>query len=89
MQGYKVSWMPGSDHAGIATQVVVEKILAKKGVSRHSLGREEFLAKVWEWKHEKGGVIFEQLARLGASLDWNRTTFTMDQVGKNGTHIKR
>ncbi|XP_059092271.1 valine--tRNA ligase-like isoform X1 [Tigriopus californicus] len=79
MQGFNVSWMPGSDHAGIATQVVVEKILAKKGVSRHALGREKFLDEVWKWKHEKGGVIFEQLARLGASLDWNRTTFTMDQ----------
>lgn len=79
MKGKQVLWVPGCDHAGIATQVVVEKQLMKQsGLTRHDLGREKFLEKVWEWKNEKGSRIFEQLKRLGSSLDWRRTAFTLD-----------
>ncbi|XP_076414290.1 valine--tRNA ligase, mitochondrial isoform X2 [Peromyscus maniculatus bairdii] len=79
MRGDRVLWVPGSDHAGIATQAVVEKQLWKeKGVRRHELSREDFLKAVWQWKHEKGGEIYEQLCALGASLDWDRECFTMD-----------
>ncbi|XP_052600116.1 valine--tRNA ligase, mitochondrial [Peromyscus californicus insignis] len=79
MRGDRVLWVPGSDHAGIATQAVVEKQLWKeKGVRRHELSREDFLTAVWQWKHEKGGEIYEQLCALGASLDWDRECFTMD-----------
>ncbi|XP_040262342.1 valine--tRNA ligase, mitochondrial-like [Bufo bufo] len=81
MLGQKVLWVPGSDHAGIATQTVVEKNLHKeRGVSRHDLGREEFLKAVWEWKESKGDRIYHQLKSLGASLDWDRSCFTMDKV---------
>ena len=66
------------DHAGIATQGVVEKELRKQKINRRDLGREKFLEKVWEWRHEKGGIILEQLRRIGASCDWQRTQFTMD-----------
>lgn len=69
MQGYNTLWMPGMDHAGIATQNVVEQELRKEGISRHELGREKFLARVWEWKEKYGGVIINQLKRLGCSCD--------------------
>ena len=72
-------WVPGCDHAGIATQVVVEKKLAREeGLSRHDLGREGFLERVWGWKEEYGEAIYDQLRRLGSSLDWDRACFTMD-----------
>jgi valyl-tRNA synthetase len=79
MQGFEVLWLPGMDHAGIATQNVVEKQLATAGQSRHDLGREEFVKKVWEWKEESGGAILEQMKRLGSSVDWSRERFTMDE----------
>ena len=79
MEGYNVLWMPGTDHAGIATQNVVEKELAKEGLTRHDLGREEFLKRVWQWKEKYGNYIIEQLKRLGASCDWQRVRFTMDE----------
>ncbi len=78
MQGYNTLWMPGTDHAGIATQNVVEQELAKQGITRHDLGREKFIEKVWEWKEKYGGVITNQLKRLGCSCDWSRERFTMD-----------
>jgi len=78
MQGYNAMWMPGTDHAGIATQNVVEQELAKEGLTRHDLGREKFIARVWEWKEKYGGVITNQLKRLGCSCDWQRERFTMD-----------
>jgi valyl-tRNA synthetase len=79
MQGYNTLWMPGMDHAGIATQNVVEQQLLKEGTSRHELGREKFIARVWEWKEKYGGVIINQLKRLGCSCDWDRERFTMDE----------
>lgn len=79
MTGLDVLWQPGTDHAGIATQMVVERNLAKEGISRHDLGREKFVEKVWEWKKQSGGQITTQLRRLGASLDWPRERFTMDE----------
>ncbi|MFZ5768721.1 MAG: valine--tRNA ligase [Bacillota bacterium] len=79
MQGYETLWLPGTDHAGIATQHVVEKRLAREGLSRHDLGREKFLERVWEWKNEYESTIISQLRRLGASCDWSRTRFTMDE----------
>ena len=79
MLGENVLWQPGTDHAGIATQYVVEKELQKEGLSRRELGREKFIERVWRWKEEKGGKIIEQLKRLGASCDWTRTRFTMDE----------
>ncbi len=79
MDGYDTLWVPGTDHAGIATQNVVERALAKEGLSRHDLGREEFLKRVWQWKEEYGGAIIEQLKRLGCSCDWTRLRFTMDE----------
>jgi valyl-tRNA synthetase len=79
MKGRDALWQPGTDHAGIATQMVVERELAKKGVKRTDLGREKFLEKVWEWKAESGGAITHQLRRLGASADWPRERFTMDE----------
>jgi valyl-tRNA synthetase len=78
MKGFEALWLPGMDHAGIATQNVVEKQLASKGLSRHDLGREAFVAKVWEWKEESGGLILDQMKRLGDSVDWSRERFTMD-----------
>jgi valyl-tRNA synthetase len=78
MQGRDALWQPGSDHAGIATQMVVERLLAKEGTSRKELGRDKFLERVWQWKAESGGTITRQLRRLGASLDWPRERFTMD-----------
>ncbi|WP_305041051.1 valine--tRNA ligase [Geoalkalibacter sp.] len=79
MTGHEVLWMPGTDHAGIATQNVVEKQLAAQGQDRHALGREEFVARVWRWREESGGQIINQLKRLGASCDWQRERFTMDE----------
>ena len=79
MQGYNALWMPGTDHAGIATQNVVEQELAKEGLTRHDLGREKFIERVWEWKEKYGGVIINQLKRLGCSCDWSREAFTMDE----------
>ncbi|OGC19063.1 valine--tRNA ligase [candidate division WOR-1 bacterium RIFOXYC2_FULL_37_10] len=79
MQGFKTLWVPGTDHAGIATQNVVERELKKEGKRKEDLGREKFLEKVWEWKKEYGGRITTQLRRLGASCDWNRERFTMDE----------
>lgn len=79
MQGYEACWIPGTDHAGIATQNVVEKSLAQEGLNRHQLGREKFLERVWEWKREYGGTIIKQLRKLGASCDWERERFTMDE----------
>ncbi len=79
MTGKDALWQPGMDHAGIATQMVVERQLAEKGVSRRDLGREKFLDRVWEWKGESGGEIMKQLTRLGRSADWPRERFTMDE----------
>jgi len=78
MQGYNTLWLPGTDHAGIATQNAVEKALAKEGKNRHQLGREVFLDRVWQWRDEYGGRILHQLRRLGASCDWSRERFTLD-----------
>jgi valyl-tRNA synthetase len=79
MQGYNALWLPGMDHAGIATQNVVERELAKEGLSRHDLGREAFVERVWQWKAEFGGRILGQMRRLGDSVDWSRERFTMDE----------
>lgn len=79
MKGYKTLWLPGTDHAGIATQYVVEKELKKQGVSRFELGRQKFVEKVWEWKQKYGNTIIEQLKKLGCSADWSRIRFTMDE----------
>ncbi len=79
MQGKNTLWQGGTDHAGIATQMVVEQQLIKKGSDRHEVGRENFVKKVWEWKHTSGGIISQQLRRMGASLDWSRERFTMDE----------
>jgi valyl-tRNA synthetase len=79
MQGYRTLWLPGTDHAGIATQNVVEKKLLEEGLSRHDLGREKFLARVWEWKEQYGSRIMQQLRRLGSSLSWDHERFTLDQ----------
>jgi valyl-tRNA synthetase len=78
LEGYEAMWLPGTDHAGIATQTVVERELRKQKKTRHDFGREKFLEKVWEWRAEKGGMILKQLQALGASCDWRRTQFTMD-----------
>ncbi len=80
MQGFQTLWMPGTDHAGIATQNVVEKQLAKEGKTRQQTGREEFLKRLWEWKNQYGGTIIHQLKKLGSSCDWERTRFTMDDA---------
>ena len=81
MKGKTALWVPGCDHAGIATQVVVEKKLwREEKLTRHDLGREKFIEKVWEWKNEKGHRIYEQLKKMGSSLDWNRASFT---IGSN------
>ena len=80
MKGCNTAWIPGTDHAGIATQIVVERQLAAQNVSRHDLGREKFLEKVWEWKEVSGGTITQQMRRVGCSADWAREYFTMDDV---------
>ncbi|RLB07063.1 MAG: valine--tRNA ligase [Deltaproteobacteria bacterium] len=79
MKGYNCLWMPGTDHAGIATQNVVERELAKEGLDRFQLGRERFVKRIWEWKEKYGGVIINQLKKLGSSCDWSRERFTMDE----------
>ncbi|MEU9829151.1 valine--tRNA ligase [Micromonospora chersina] len=79
MQGYEALWLPGMDHAGIATQNLVERQLAGEGLSRHDLGREKFVERVWQWKAESGGAILGQMRRLGDAVDWDRERFTMDE----------
>ncbi|NQV08032.1 class I tRNA ligase family protein, partial [bacterium] len=79
MQGYAALWLPGTDHAGIATQNVVERELRVEGLTRHDLGREAFIERVWAWKRQSGGRITEQIRRLGMSTDWTRERFTMDE----------
>lgn len=79
MSGFNAMWLPGTDHAGIATQTVVEKELKKKGITRHQLGREKFVDEIWNWKNEYGDRIYRQMRRLGDSCDWDRATFTLDQ----------
>ena len=79
MDGYNTLWMPGTDHAGIATQTVVERHLAENGTSRHELGRDAFIAEIWKWREKHGSLIINQLKRLGASCDWDRIRFTMDE----------
>ncbi|MDA2984983.1 MAG: valine--tRNA ligase [Actinomycetota bacterium] len=79
MKGFEALWLPGMDHAGIATQNVVEKQLAQQGISRHDVGREEFVKRVWQWKSESGGSILSQMKRLGDSVDWSRERFTLDE----------
>ncbi|HFC8536416.1 TPA: valine--tRNA ligase [Neisseria bacilliformis] len=80
MKGYNTCWIPGTDHAGIATQIVVERQLAAQGISRYDLGREAFLQKVWQWKEQSGGTITQQMRRVGCSADWSREYFTMDDT---------
>ena len=80
MKGENVCWIPGSDHAGIATQIVVERQLATENITRHDLGREAFIAKIWDWKKFSGGTITEQMRRVGCSVDWSREYFTMDET---------
>lgn len=80
MQGKNAVWLPGTDHAGIATQIVVERQLAEEGQSRHDLGREQFIERVWQWREQSGGTILRQLRRLGASCDWDREVFTLDDA---------
>ena len=79
MQGYEVLWLPGMDHAGIATQTLVDRKLRDEGIDRHEIGREAFIEKVWEWKRESGGTIGEQMRRLGDGVDWSRERFTLDE----------
>ncbi len=79
MRGFETLWQPGTDHAGIATQAVVEKNLEKENLNKNQLGRENFIKRVWEWKDESGGIILDQLKKLGCSCDWSRTRFTMDK----------
>ncbi len=82
MEGYKALWLPGTDHAGIATQNVVEKKLKKQGLTRFDLGREKFIKEIWKWKEKYGNIILNQLKKIGASCDWSRTRFTMDKEYK-------
>jgi valyl-tRNA synthetase len=86
MQGYSTLWLPGMDHAGIATQNVVEHELARESLSRHDLGREKFVERVWQWKAESGGKILGQMRRLGDSVDWSRERFTMDEGLSRAVH---
>ena len=79
MRGYETLWQPGTDHAGIATQAIVEKNLEKRGLKKNDLGRDNFIKKVWEWKKESGDIILDQLKKLGCSCDWSRSRFTMDE----------
>src|SRR3712207_1635620 len=79
MQGRNAVWLPGMDHAGIATQNVVERQLNAEGLTRHDLGREKFVERVWQWKEQSGGTILQQLRRLGGSFDWDREIFTLDE----------
>ncbi len=79
MNGFNAMWLPGTDHAGIATQTVVEKDLKKQGITRHQLGRDQFVEKVWEWKNQYGNRIYSQMRKIGGSYDWDRATFTLDE----------
>ena len=79
MQGFNTLWLPGTDHAGIATQNVVERQLRQEGLTRHDLGREKFIERVWEWKREYGDLITQQIRRIGDSCDWSRQRFTLDE----------
>jgi valyl-tRNA synthetase len=79
MQGFNTLWLPGMDHAGIATQWVVERQLREEGLTRHELGREKFVERVWKWKEEYGGNILRQIRRIGSSCDWSRERFTLDE----------
>ncbi|HEY5123554.1 MAG TPA: valine--tRNA ligase, partial [Ignavibacteria bacterium] len=79
MKGFEVCWVPGMDHAGIATQIKVEEDLKKQGITKYELGREKFVQKVWEWKEKYGGIIFQQLRKLGVSVDWSKERFTLDE----------
>src|SRR5687768_12805745 len=79
MRGFNTLWLPGTDHAGIATQIVVERQLQDQGLSRHDLGREKFAARVWEWKEESGTTITGQMRRMGDSVSWGHEYFTMDE----------
>ena len=78
-QGYETLWQPGTDHAGIATQIVVEKQLAAKGLTKNILGRKKFINEIWKWKVKSGNQIISQLKKLGSSCDWSRERFTMDE----------
>ena len=78
MKGYNTMWLPGTDHAGIATQIIIERQLQEQGLDKRDLGRKAFLEKVWEWQKYSGGTILNQMRRLGDSLDWKRLCFTMD-----------
>ena len=79
MNNYETLWQPGTDHAGIATQALVEKKLEKENLNKNDLGREKFINKVWEWKNQYGDIIINQLKKLGCSCDWSRNAFTMDE----------
>ncbi len=79
MRGFLTLWLPGTDHAGIATQMLVERQLKSEGIDRRELGREKFLQRVWQWREHYGGTILQQMKRLGASVDWDREYFTMDE----------
>lgn len=79
MQGYEALWLPGTDHAGIATQIKVEENLRQEGLTRYDLGREKFLERVWAWKEKYGNRIVEQQKKMGSSCDWDRSRFTMDE----------
>ena len=79
MKGFNALWIPGTDHAGIATQNMVEKEIAKEGKTRFDVGREDLIKRIWKWKEDKGGTILEQLKQLGCSCDWSRLRFTMDE----------
>ena len=79
MNGFETLWQPGTDHAGIATQAVVEKNLAREGINKNDIGRDKFIEKVWAWKAESGDLILDQLKKLGCSCDWSRSRFTMDE----------
>ena len=79
MNNYETLWQPGTDHAGIATQALVEKKLEKENLNKNDLGREKFIEKVWEWKNQYGDIILINLKNLGCSCDWSRTAFTMDE----------
>ncbi|MGH6609056.1 MAG: class I tRNA ligase family protein, partial [Burkholderiaceae bacterium] len=79
MRGFNTLWLPGTDHAGIATQIVVERQLESKGIDRRAIGREKFVEEVWQWQHASGDAILQQMRRLGDSVDWSRTYFTLDE----------
>src|SRR5262249_31683854 len=88
MSGFNALWLPGTDHAGIATQLVVERELAKEGLKRQAMGREAFLKRVWEWKERCGDTIVGQMRKLGSSCDWSRLQFTMDpHLSKTVRHV--